>query len=182
GEIVLPLMPEPLRRLPSPAKSTNRGERDTMQPGRYVHLAVLAGALALAGWSGRPARADIPNWMEKTVGTSTQGSASVANGVWTIKGSGNDLWGTEDDFEIVAKSLPGDGSVTTKLLGAESGMDLAKVGVMMREDLDDVAAKTMVLDMEGGTHGGEELFRALTGDRMGKDRKMAVDGGSGLFP
>src|SRR5207245_541480 len=83
-----------------------------------------------------PAPAHIATAQETAAAPSTQGAASVdaSAGVWTIKGSGSDLWGTEDDFEIVAKSLPGDGSVTTKLLGAESGMDLAKVGVMMRDD------------------------------------------------
>jgi hypothetical protein len=154
-----------------------------MQQGRYIRLMMAAGALALAAWGSRPAHAAVPGWSEKTVGTSTQGSASVdASGVWTIKGSGNDLWGTEDDFEIVSQPLSGDGSVTTKLLGADSGMEFSKVGVLMREDLDDPAAKTIVLSMAGGSHGGDERFRALTGDRMGKDRKMAVDGEAGLFP
>jgi hypothetical protein len=139
-------------------------------------------ALLAAGLSC-PARADIPSWSQQTVGTSTQGSASVdSNGVWTIQGSGTDLWDAADEFHIVYQPLSGDGSITTKLLGTGSGDERAKAGVMMREDLDDPAAKIMTVDMLGADHGGEGLFRSLTGDRMGKDRKIAADGDAGLFP
>src|SRR5438552_3506597 len=107
--------------------------------------ALLLAALGLSG----PVRADVPNWMQQTVGTSTQGSADVdSNGVWTVKGSGTDLWDRDDEFHIVYQPLSGDGSITTKLLGVDNGDEHSKAGVMMREDLDNAAAKTMTVQME----------------------------------
>jgi hypothetical protein len=49
-----------------------------MQRDRYLHLAVIAGVLALAGWGCRPAAAaGIPGWQDQDFDATTAGSASV---------------------------------------------------------------------------------------------------------
>jgi hypothetical protein len=152
-----------------------------MKPARIVGLVVPLALLAFG--LSLPARAAIPGWTDKTVGSDTQGSASVdANGVWTINGSGNDVWATEDQFHIVYKPLSGDGSVTTKLLSAGDVSEWQKTGVMMREDLDDPAAKMMTLERAGAEHGGESVIRGETGYHSGKDRQMTGDLDALLFP
>src|SRR5438093_13035030 len=128
--------------------------------------ALLLSALGLWG----PVRADVPNWTQQTVGTSSAGSADVdSSGVWTIKGSGSDLWDRDDEFHIVYQPLSSDGSITTKLLGVDNGDEHSKAGVMMREDLDNTAAKIMTVQMEGGDHGGESRVPAMTDARRGKE-------------
>jgi len=142
--------------------------------------------LALAGWAGPPAHAaGIPGWMDQDFNTSTAGSATVdGNGVWTIKGAGADTWERSDGFHIVYKPLKGDGSVTTRLVSADAGNDWSKVGVMMRNDLTNLAASVMQVQMTTA-HAGDAIFRGLSdpmnGDsglgttRMARDEKMNVD-------
>ena len=60
-ESVPALMPGPLHVPHFLPESTNKRERDTMQRGSYIFLAAMAGAVALMGWSGRPASADLPS-------------------------------------------------------------------------------------------------------------------------
>jgi regulation of enolase protein 1 (concanavalin A-like superfamily) len=145
-----------------------------MKPARRTGLLIPIVLLALG--LSRPARAQIPGWTEKGVGDAT-GSATVdANGVWTIKGQSGDLWEREDNFFIVYKPLTGDGSITTKLLTAEAGADWSRLGVMMRDDLENPAAQTFQL-YQTTAHGIEANYRAVTGDRMAKDQKAGNDGG-----
>src|SRR5229473_460197 len=186
-------MPGPPRGPHSLPGSTNKRERDTMQRGRCISLAVMAGILALAGGSGRPAHAaGIPGWMDQDFNTTTAGSASVdSTGVWTIKGDGADTWDRDDQFHIVYKPLKGDGSVTTKLLSAPDGAEWSKVGVLMRNDLTNKAAAVMQLHMTTG-HGGDYLIRGISdpqnGDsglgttRIGKDEKVENNATGLIFP
>src|SRR5947208_16433456 len=61
-----PLPPQIAGRGEFGAHGGHRRERDTMQRGRYIQLAALAGALALAAWGSRPApAAGIPGWSDK---------------------------------------------------------------------------------------------------------------------
>jgi regulation of enolase protein 1 (concanavalin A-like superfamily) len=148
-------------------------------------VGLTLGLLASAG-------AAVPNWNDQAVITSTQGSASVdSKGVWTIQGSGNLPWckrcSTNDSFEFVFKQLTGDGSVTTRLLGPDAVGDSAKIGIMMREDVNDAASKMITLHRSGGGLGGESFLRAITGEPFSKDRKMTAlsttaDGNANLFP
>ena len=117
-----------------------------MQRGRNVYLGLVALGAVLALGPSRPAAAAVPGWQDKTVGDTAEGTASVdGSGVWTIQGSGNDVWARQDEFHIVYKPLKGDGSVTTKLLSAEEGSEWSKFGVMMREDLESEAAEMLTL-------------------------------------
>jgi regulation of enolase protein 1 (concanavalin A-like superfamily) len=172
-----------------------------MKSAPVVHPLALLIALALSVLA--PARAappttPFPGWSELSVTTTTPGSATVdSKGVWTVQGSGNMPWikrgTTNDAFEIVFKQLTGDGSVTTRLLGPAAVGDEAKIGLMMREDLSDPAAKMITLHRAGAGLGGESWLRAVTGEPFSKDRKMAAPsvnddemtsnhGGSNLFP
>src|SRR5712692_8719603 len=53
-------MPGPLQAPHSLLEATNKKERDTMQRGRYLYLAMMAGVLALAEWSSRAVLAAPP--------------------------------------------------------------------------------------------------------------------------
>jgi regulation of enolase protein 1 (concanavalin A-like superfamily) len=158
-----------------------------MKPGRLSGLTACLGVLALG--LSLPARAAISGWTDKSVNTSAAGSATAdASGVWTVQGSGAEMWNQEDGFHFVFKPLAGDGSVTTRLLTAQDADDV-KIGIMMRDVADDPGSKTITLQRSGGGLGGESVLRAVSGDtadpdanRMGKDRKMCPDGNANLFP
>jgi hypothetical protein len=152
---------------------TNKKGRDTMHRGNYLHLALLVGTLALAGWSSPPASADVPGWMDQTFGDTIQGSATIdSNGVITIKGAGADTWAREDEFHILYKPLKGEGSITTKMLSGEEGHSASKIGVVMRNDLKDSAAQVVHL-IQTPTGGGQEINRGVAGEEMSMDFKSA---------
>jgi regulation of enolase protein 1 (concanavalin A-like superfamily) len=142
-------------------------------PTSLVYLALLSFGLCL------PASAQIPGWETKAFGDATQGSATVdSNGVWTVTGQSGDTWERDDHFFTVYKPLTGDGSVTTRLLTAGEGAEWSRIGVMMRDDLENPAAQVFQFYMTaGGVHGIEANFRGVTGDRMAKDQKAGNDGG-----
>jgi regulation of enolase protein 1 (concanavalin A-like superfamily) len=145
-----------------------------MQRGRYVFLAAVVGALVMMGEAGGSAYADVPGWSDQTFGDTLQGSASVdANGIWTVRGAGSDTWERSDEFHIVYKPLTGNGSVTTKLLTAPEGHNSNKIGVIMRNDLQNPAAAVIELHMT--TAGVEVLHRGVDGQLMGLDHKAAKD-------
>ena len=63
------------------------------------------------------------------------GSTDVdANGVWTVKGSGDDVWGFADSFQLAYQPVKGDGSITARLLSRSGGNgEWAKTGLMIRD-------------------------------------------------
>src|SRR6266481_5318557 len=43
-----------------------------------------------------------PNWADQDIGSPSQpGSASYANGIWTVSGGGADIWNSADQFHFV---------------------------------------------------------------------------------
>ena len=63
------------------------------------------------------------------------GSTSVSNGVYTIRGSGADIWGTADEFRFVYASFSGDGEITARVDSLTNTDQWTKAGVMIRETL-----------------------------------------------
>jgi fibronectin type 3 domain-containing protein/regulation of enolase protein 1 (concanavalin A-like superfamily) len=61
------------------------------------------------------------------------GSATEVNGLFTIKGSGNDIWGTADAFRFVYQPASGNASIQAEVLSVQNTAPWAKAGVMFRE-------------------------------------------------
>src|SRR5688572_1654768 len=131
---------------------------------RSARLLGLAASLwGLAFTLSLPARAEIPGWMEASVNSAAGSSSVDGSGVWSVAGSGDEIWNEADGFHFVYKTLAGDGSVTTRLMSA-GGSAVVKIGVMMRDVVDDPASKVITLHRAGGNVGGESMLRALSGD------------------
>lgn len=62
-------------------------------------------------------------------------AGSVATGTFTVRGSGEDIWGTTDSFRFVYQQLAGDGQITARVVAVENTHESAKAGVMIRESL-----------------------------------------------
>ena len=76
-------------------------------------------------------------WQTQDIGAvAATGSASYSDGVFTVKGSGADIWGTADEFRFVYQTLNGDGQITARVTGVQNTTAWAKAGVMIRETLD----------------------------------------------
>jgi uncharacterized protein YdeI (BOF family) len=63
------------------------------------------------------------------------GSGGLSAGTFTVKGSGADIWGTSDQFHFDYWTLPGDGTITARVVSVTNTSFYAKAGVMMRQSL-----------------------------------------------
>ena len=73
-------------------------------------------------------------WSDRDIGlVGLTGSAAYNNGVFTLLGSGADIWNTTDGFHYAYQNLTGDGTIIAYVVSQVSGQD--KAGVMIRQDL-----------------------------------------------
>ena len=109
---------------------------------RSPHAVSLTGVGAASASTGAlPAP-----WTSKDVGSvGAAGSASFSTGVFTIRGSGADIWGTADEFRFVYKTLSGDGELVARVSDLQSTHKWAKAGVMIRSATSANAAHAMML-------------------------------------
>jgi hypothetical protein len=63
------------------------------------------------------------------------GSTSTANGIYTVRASGYDIWGAQDEFRFVYSAMSGDGEITARVDSIAATDAWTKAGVMIRETL-----------------------------------------------
>ncbi len=63
------------------------------------------------------------------------GSSNYSAGVYTVQGSGADIWGTSDQFNLNYWPMTGDGTATARVTSLTNPSFYAKAGIMMRENL-----------------------------------------------
>ncbi len=84
-------------------------------------------------------------WLGQNVGTvGVAGTASFANNVFTLKGSGADINSFNDGFYYVHQKLSGDGQIVARVASVQNTAVGAKAGVMMRMALSDNSAHTLM--------------------------------------
>src|SRR5882672_850952 len=72
-------------------------------------------------------------WAGQDVGaTGLTGSASYASGVFTVCGSGADIWGAADAFQSVLQPISGDAQIVVRVSSLQNTNTFAKAGVMLR--------------------------------------------------
>ena len=107
------------------ARSTN-GPSGSATTGRFTIRSGSGG-----GGGGLPI-----GWSQADIGAvSAAGSASVTNGVWTVKGSGADIWGTADEFHYAWVPSTGPENffeITARVTNVENVDRWTKVGLMIR--------------------------------------------------
>jgi regulation of enolase protein 1 (concanavalin A-like superfamily) len=89
------------------------------------------------------------------------GCASLSGSTWTVKGSGADIWGSNDAFQFVYQQVTGDGVIIARVTNVQNTNTFAKAGVMIRASLDANAANALV-DLRPSTD-TEFLVRSSTG-------------------
>ena len=86
-----------------------------------------------------PVNASLPSlWVDNDIDNATPaGSASYAGGVFTVKGGGNDIWGTNysvlDQSHYVSQPLTGDGSIVARVTAQSNSSAWAKSGIMIKQ-------------------------------------------------
>jgi beta-glucanase (GH16 family) len=75
-------------------------------------------------------------WVSKDLGAVTAaGSGSFANGTFTVKGSGSDIWNNTDEFQYVYQPVTGDAEIIARVNSLTNTNTYAKAGVMFRDVL-----------------------------------------------
>jgi len=76
-------------------------------------------------------------WLDSDIGSfGLFGSATYANGAFTVSGAGSQIYGTTDSFHFAYQSLTGDGSIVARLVSLQgSRTTFVSAGVMIRETL-----------------------------------------------
>lgn len=103
------------------------------------------------------------SWSDGDIGSvGVSGSANYANGVFTVKGGGQQVYGTSDSFHFTYQSLSGDGSIVARLVSVQGASGYATAGVMIRETLN--AGSTNAKTAEWPAYNGIYLdLRSTTG-------------------
>jgi regulation of enolase protein 1 (concanavalin A-like superfamily) len=73
------------------------------------------------------------------------GSATFAQGVYTISAAGTDIWNTSDQFHYVYQPVSGDVDIVAHVKSLQVANPWSKAGVMVRESLDPDARHAMAL-------------------------------------
>jgi regulation of enolase protein 1 (concanavalin A-like superfamily) len=102
--------------------------------GTFDHVAVTSGQALPAGWQSTDIGA---------VGVA--GVASASGGTFTVKGSGDDVWGTADAAQFAWRTLEGDGQIVARVAAVSGSQAWTKAGVMMRMTLDPGSPQAFML-------------------------------------
>ena len=147
------------------AEVTATNYTDTVAAGVKYYYVVSAVSAAGESANSPEASVDPPYpWASQDIGSvGVAGSVSFSNGVFTVGGSGADIWGTTDAFRFVYVRMTGNGTVTARVLSVQNTDGWAKAGVMMRASLNANSAHAFVAVTPG--NGVAWQYRSTTGGR-----------------
>jgi regulation of enolase protein 1 (concanavalin A-like superfamily) len=152
--------------LPNMSGSILGGMADTSHSQSVTSTTVFDGFTFTSAGSSLPAP-----WSDSDVGSpALAGSATYSGGVFTVKGSGGDIWGSTDQSNYVSQPLAGGGTIVARVT-SQSNTDLwAKSGVMIKQST---------------TSGSSYALLAVTpgnGITFQYNYNSSVSGGSYTFP
>ena len=85
-------------------------------------------------------------WQNADVGSvGVAGSAGFSNGLFTVKGSGADIWNAADAFQFVYQPLNGDGQIVARVAAIQNVALWTKAELMIRNTLDPGSAFASML-------------------------------------
>ncbi|MHC4742660.1 MAG: lamin tail domain-containing protein, partial [Planctomycetota bacterium] len=89
-------------------------------------------------------------WENRDIGAvGAPGSVETTGDTYTIRASGNDIWGTADEFHYMYMPMTGDGELIARVVSVQNTNSWAKAGVMIRGTLDASSAFAMIIATPG---------------------------------
>ena len=76
-----------------------------------------------------------PPWLDADVGVIALGSASLAGSTFTVRGAGEDIAGSSDEFHYSYQPVSGNTTIVARIATIQNTSQSAKVGIMIRESL-----------------------------------------------
>ena len=121
---------------------TQRAYSDTTaQPGTLYYYTITAQenelvSIASAPVAGLALGTTTPASTSADIGAvGYAGSLQQSGSLLVVKGSGEDIWGTADEFRFVYQPMVGDCTVTVRVVDQQNTSGWAKAGVMVRQSL-----------------------------------------------
>lgn len=112
-------------------------------------------------------------WQDQDIGsTSPSGSASFNNTLFTVSGSGTDIWGNVDAFHYAYLLATNDCTIVTRVTAVEDTDAWAKAGVMIRQSLSANSAHAMMVITPG--NGASFQWRTTTGGTMSQAQSSGM--------
>jgi len=128
-------------------------------------LTILICGVLVFALAGVASAALPPGWASQDIGDEgLPGSADELAGIWTVVGSGHDIWDAADDFHFANLPLRGNGTITAQVVSIVDGTNAwRKAGVMIRETLaDDSNHSFMAMTNPGATaHASSYQWRSV---------------------
>lgn len=127
-------------------------------------------------------------WSTQDIGdVGVAGSACYNSGTGTfeLKGSGTDIWDTQDEFRFAYKTIVGDGTIIARVVDQDNTNDWNKCGIMVRETLAEGSRHAFIAITSGNgvafqsrtiTDGTSNNFNAATSIRAPYWLKMVISG------
>jgi regulation of enolase protein 1 (concanavalin A-like superfamily) len=85
-------------------------------------------------------------WAHQDIGSvAAAGSTGYNNGLFTMTGSGTDIWGTADEFQFAYRSVTGDGTIVAHVQSLQDLDRWTKAGVMIRASLAPGSRQAMMI-------------------------------------
>jgi fibronectin type 3 domain-containing protein/regulation of enolase protein 1 (concanavalin A-like superfamily) len=116
-------------------------------------------------WSLTSINGSLPSpWLNTDIGSvGVAGSAGYAGGVFTVNGSGDDIYNTADAFQFVYQPVTGNFTMTAQVTSQSNTDPWAKAGVMARETLNSNSRYFGVYVTPTTSHGVDVQYRSATG-------------------
>jgi hypothetical protein len=133
----------------------------------YAGLAVTShvnGTLCTGTFDTLSISGELGGWTSADIGSvSPSGSDSMGGGVFTVSGSGADIWDTTDAFHFVYQQVVGDGTFVARVtqVGDTNSNLWAKAGLMIRDNLTPNAPHIMMLATPNSNSG--IVYRSTSG-------------------
>jgi regulation of enolase protein 1 (concanavalin A-like superfamily) len=113
-------------------------------------------------------------WLNQDIGSvGVAGSASYAGAVFTVRGSGQQIWNTADGMHYAYQLLTGDGTIVARVGSLTGGGSTQSAGVMIRETLNANSkhayaafSQSQIYFTNRTTTGGTTSAQSLTGKTL----------------
>jgi glucose/arabinose dehydrogenase/regulation of enolase protein 1 (concanavalin A-like superfamily) len=90
-------------------------------------------------------------WLDTDVGSpAISGSASYANGVYTVNGAGTDIYGTSDQFNYAYQPVNGNGTLIARVTSQTNTSSNAKAGIMFKQSTTAGSSYILIAAAPGG--------------------------------
>ena len=120
----------------APQLTLNGGTIRDADTGEEFGLALPGGATTAPGVVVDAAADTGTVWLSQDIGAvSAAGSSAATGSSVSVRGSGADIWGTDDEFHFRYVPLVGDGELVARVTGITVTDPWAKAGIMIRETL-----------------------------------------------